>query len=144
MNKQSFLESIEKGKWFHVKGSYGQSFLVKMKTVTYKEIDTFVETLWLAQTDFESMTFSDYDTSNWNFENGEFITYGSSTYHFGSPDGSPEESIYTEEGELDVNKMKQTILGYAKKDFLSPAELDEAWEKLQNNDLSSYEELIVK
>lgn len=144
MNKQTFLQYIKEAKWFHVKGNYGQSFLVKMKPVTYPEIDTFIETLWLSKTDWEAMCFSEYDSSSWDFVNNQFVTNAASTYHFGSTEGSVEDSIYKESGELDVEKMKQKILNYARKDFIKSDELDKVWEKLQNNELSNFEILDFK
>ena len=144
MNKQDFLEKIKDGKWFLVGDTY-DNYLVKMKPVTIKDIDTFVETLWLSNTDHESMCFSEYDSKCWDIVDGAFKTNGSFSYHFGSTEGEWEESIYTEDfKDLDVEKMKRQILDYARKEFITPEELDKVWKEIESGDIESYEELIVK
>lgn len=139
MNSQEFLISIKEGKWFLIMGKYDEHFLVKMKPVTLKDIDTFVETLWLSNDDWEAMCFSEYDSSSWEMANGKFIHNAAFNYHFGSPDGPEEDSIYDKEGQLDVTKMKEKILGYAKKDFITEVELNEVWDKIVAKDLSEFE-----
>ncbi|MGG2091326.1 hypothetical protein AB1283_00990 [Bacillus sp. S13(2024)] len=142
-SKEKFLKQIKDGKWFLVKEKY-VFFLVKMKSVTYPDIDTFIETLWLSNTDCESMCFSDYDSTSWDYKDNTFIQTASSVYHFGSPEGLVEESIYNEHWVLDVEKMKKTVLSYAKKDFITSSELDEVWEKIEQKNLDEFEILLLK
>lgn len=141
MNTQEFLESIKEGKWFLVKGKYDEHFIVKMKPVTLEDIDTFVESLWLSNDDWETMCFSEYDSSSWEMVNGQFVHNAAFNYHFGSTEGPLEDSIYDEGGRLNVSKMKDKIMGYAKKDFITESELNKIWEKIVAKDFSEFETL---
>ncbi len=142
MKKQTFLESIEKGKWFHIQSKNKQSFLVKMKTVYYPDVvEPCIDTLWLTKSDWESMCFSEYKSNNWDIIDNQFVTYSSFVYHFGCDENSDGYNIYSESGELDVEKMKITILEHAKKDFISPEELEKMWELLQKNEIFEFEVL---
>lgn len=142
-DKGLFLEKIKEGKWFLVKNGY-TNFLVKMKPLTLKNIDTFIESLWLSNDDWESMCFAEYDSSSWSIKDDVFTEQSSFTYHFGYPEGTEEDSIYDEEFMLDEEKMKKVILSYAKKDFVSEEELNDVWNKLKFKNISEFEELKFK
>lgn len=143
MTKEEFLQSIQNGKWFHISNGY-QSFLVKMKPVTYPDIDTFIQSLWLSDDSWESMCFTSYDSESWDILDNQFNSYSADVYHFGTNDGPVEESVYTETGELNEEAMKKQILEHANKDYISPEELNEVWEKIRQKDFSDYETLNFK
>lgn len=143
LNKEEFIKKVEnnnEGKWFQYKNIYKETSLVKMKKKIVNHV-VIIDSVWLSVKVPESMGFESYKFDEFDIINEQFVIYSADAYNFGSPDDYGENSIYNDKGELVEEKVKNEVLSYADKDFITTDELDRKWDDLKNNNLSEYEVL---
>ncbi|WP_339304482.1 hypothetical protein NST33_18305 [Paenibacillus sp. FSL L8-0435] len=138
--QEAFLETINKGKWFTVKGKYGGVYAVKMaKSHSY---DESIHSLWISTYDPESMSIEDYLKGDWKFVGNKFEQQGAGVYHFGSYEVE-EDSIYDEEGKIVIEAMIDQILKNTEDGFVTSEEILDVWNKL-SEDIVAFEILECK